>query len=78
MILDPAATLHTPEWLWLSTGIRAVDHAVEAICSREANAYCDGLSLHALRLFAEALPRNKREPHSLEARLACQPAPARG
>src|SRR5437763_1927712 len=27
VILDPRATLHTPEWLFLSTGIRAVDHA---------------------------------------------------
>ena len=31
--------LHTPEWLWLSTGIRAVDHCVEGICSNEAHAY---------------------------------------
>ena len=30
VILDPAVTVHTPEWLFLSTGIRAVDHAVEA------------------------------------------------
>src|ERR1700677_252688 len=28
VILDPAVTVHTPEWLFLSTGIRAVDHAV--------------------------------------------------
>ena len=35
VILDPRATLHTPEWLLLSTGIRAVDHAVEDICSPE-------------------------------------------
>ena len=33
VILDPATTVHTPEWLFLSTGIRAVDHAVEDICS---------------------------------------------
>ena len=33
VILDPAVTVHTPEWLFLSTGIRAVDHAVEDICS---------------------------------------------
>uniref|UniRef100_UPI0038F767F9 iron-containing alcohol dehydrogenase n=1 Tax=Streptomyces scabiei TaxID=1930 RepID=UPI0038F767F9 len=32
-ILDPAITVHTPEWLFLSTGIRALDHCVEAICS---------------------------------------------
>ena len=25
----PRLTVHTPEWLWLSTGIRAVDHCVE-------------------------------------------------
>ena len=28
VILDPAPTVHTPEWLFLSTGIRAVDHCV--------------------------------------------------
>ena len=31
--------MHTPEWLWLSTGIHAVDHAVETLCSIDANAY---------------------------------------
>jgi alcohol dehydrogenase class IV len=69
VILDPAITRHTPEWLWRSTGIRGVDHAVEAICSVDANAYCDGLALHALRLFSKNLSES-----SLEARLACQQA----
>jgi alcohol dehydrogenase class IV len=67
-------TRHTPEWLWLSTGVRAVDHAVEALCSIEANAYCDGLALHALRLFAEWLPHSRKHPEDLDARLACQQA----
>lgn len=31
--LDPAVTVHTPEWLWLSTSIRVIDHAVEGLCS---------------------------------------------
>ena len=31
VILDPAPTVHTPMWLWLSTGVRAVDHAVETL-----------------------------------------------
>jgi maleylacetate reductase len=70
VILDPQATLHTPEWLWLSTGIRGVDHAVETLCSIDAHPYCDGLALHALRLFADALPR----PDDLAARLTCQEA----
>jgi len=74
VILDPAITLHTPEWLWLSTGIRGVDHAVEALCSVDAHPYCDGLALHALRLFAEGLPRTKASPQDLAARLLCQQA----
>ncbi|MBI2748333.1 MAG: iron-containing alcohol dehydrogenase [Burkholderiales bacterium] len=74
VILDPAVTLHTPEWLWLSTGVRGIDHAVEALCSIEANAYCDGLALHALRLFAETLPRTRANPQDLDARLASQQA----
>ncbi|MEX2240135.1 MAG: iron-containing alcohol dehydrogenase [Burkholderiales bacterium] len=74
VILDPAITLHTPEWLWLSTGIRGVDHAVEALCSVDAHPYCDGLALHALRLFAEGLPRTKAAPQDLAARLSCQQA----
>ena len=74
VILDPAVTVHTPEWLWLSTGVRGIDHAVEAFCSLDANAYCDGLALHALRIFAEALPRTRAAPGDLDARLACQQA----
>jgi alcohol dehydrogenase class IV len=74
VILDPALTLHTPEWLWLSTGVRGIDHAVEALCSTEANAYCDGLALHALRLFAKNLSHTRSFPQDLDARLACQQA----
>ena len=74
VILDPAVTRHTPEWLWLSTGIRGVDHAAEALCSVDAHPYCDGLALHALRLFAEGLPRTKAAPEDLAARLLCQQA----
>lgn len=71
VILDPAATRYTPEWLWLSTGVRGIDHAVEALCSIDANAYCDGLALHALRLFVDAL---RAPPEDLQARLVCQQA----
>ncbi len=71
VILDPAATVYTPEWLWLSTGIRAVDHAVETYCSLDANDYTDGAALQALRLLSEGLPRVKADPGDLEARLQC-------
>ena len=52
VILDPAITAHTPEWLWLSTGIRAVDHCVEGVCSNEANAYADAQALKFWRSFS--------------------------
>lgn len=74
VILDPAVTVHTPEWLWLSTGIRAVDHAVETICSRSSQPLPDATAIHALRLFGQALPRSRANPDDLDARLDCQMA----
>jgi len=72
VILDPAITVHTPEWLWLSTGIRAVDHCVEGVCSKEANPYADAQALKGLALLASGLPRVKADPKDLAARLECQ------
>ena len=71
-ILDPALTVHTPEWLFLSTGIRAVDHCVEGLCSREAHPYADAQALRGLSMLAEGLPRVKADPRDLDARMACQ------
>ena len=71
VILDPALTRHTPEWLWLSTGIRAVDHAVEDICSVAPLPYVDGTAAHALGLLDAGLRRSKQDPADLGARLDC-------
>ena len=71
VILDPEVTLPTPEWLFLSTGVRAVDHAVETYLSIDANAYTDGACLQALRLLGEGLPRVKDDPTDLDARFKC-------
>jgi maleylacetate reductase len=71
-ILDPAISVHTPEWLWLSTGIRAVDHCVEGLCSREAHPYADAQALKGLSMLAQALPRVKANPGDLDARMDCQ------
>jgi maleylacetate reductase len=72
VVLDPAITLHTPQWLWLSTGIRAVDHCVEGICSKEAQVFGDAQALKGLALLASGLPRVRAEPEDLAARLDCQ------
>ena len=72
VVLDPAITIHTPEWLWLSTGVRSVDHATETLASFLSNDFCDGIADSALRLLAAGLPAVKAEPGDLDARLKCQ------
>ena len=71
VILDGAITRHTPEWLFLSTGIRAVDHAVETYLSLDANDYWDGAALHSLKLLHEGLTRVKKDADDLEGRQKC-------
>ncbi len=71
VILDPAVTVYTPEWLWLSTAIRAVDHAVEGICSIQPSPLIEAASLHALRLFGRSLKRTRNDGADMEARLEC-------
>ena len=72
VVLDPRATVHTPEWLFLSTGIRAVDHAVEDICSPQCQPISEGASFHALRLLGRGLSGVKADPLDLDARLEAQ------
>jgi len=69
VILDPAVTVHTPEWLWLSTGIRAIDHAVEGLCSIEGSPLVEATSLQAIHLLAQSLERTRQDPSDLPARL---------
>lgn len=71
VVLDPAITVHTPEWLWLSTGIRAFDHCVEGVCSNEAHPYGDAQGLQGIALLKSGLERSKAEPSNLDARLDC-------
>jgi maleylacetate reductase len=72
VILDPRATLHTPARLWLSTGIRAIDHAVESLCSTQAQPLTDATALHGLTLLSRSLRRYAEDPHDLCARLDAQ------
>jgi maleylacetate reductase len=72
VILDPRITVHTPQRLWLSTGIRAVDHAVESLCSINAQPLIDATSVRALALLGSALTRYAAVPLDLDARLDAQ------
>jgi maleylacetate reductase len=69
VVLDPAATLSTPLELLLSTGMKAVDHAVERLCAVQSNAYSDATGAKALELLTHALPAIKARPDDLAARL---------
>ena len=69
VILDAALTRHTPEWLFLSTGVRAFDHTVEALCSKAPTGYTDGTALHAMTLLMQGLAASKADPDDIEARL---------
>lgn len=74
IIYDPALAMFTPTWLWLSTAIRALDHAIEGYCSADAHAYVQGHYLHAMRMFANSLPAMKADPADLAARARNQEA----
>ncbi len=71
VVLDPEVTTHTPEWLWLSTGIRALDHAVEDLCSINLQPYVEGTARHALSLLGSGLAGSKADADDLGARLEC-------
>jgi maleylacetate reductase len=72
VVLDPAATLDTPDWLVFATGIRAVDHAIESYGSPLANPATEPLSLQGLRLLHRSLPQIKASPRDLRPRLEAQ------
>lgn len=72
VVLDPSVTVHTPEWIWMSTGVRSIDHAVETLGSYHSNYFADGLARSALQLLAEGLRRAKADPLDLDGRLQCQ------
>lgn len=74
VILDPELTVHTPERLWLSTGIRALDHAVETVYAPERDPFAIELSLRAIAMLRDALPRCRADGHDLHAREVAQVA----
>lgn len=74
VVLDPAATLETPEVLLLSSGIRAVDHAAERLCALDRAPFSDAVSRQALEMLAEALPAIRRNPADMAARGLAQQA----
>lgn len=72
VILDPETTVFTPERLWLSTGIRALDHAVEGFLYGGEHPITDTIGLEGARRLMHQLPRSKGAPEDLGLRLKLQ------
>lgn len=76
VILDPEAAQHTPLKLWLSTGIRALDHAIETLYRPGAAYPQQQLALAAIRDLFTYLPQcsEAKDQQDLMARAKLQVA----
>jgi alcohol dehydrogenase class IV len=74
IVLDPELCLTTPEYHWLSTGVRSMDHCIEALCSLEATAKSDEKAERGLRLLVPNLLKCKASAKDAFARGQCQMA----
>lgn len=72
IFLDPELTTQTPSWLWASTGVRSLDHAVESVYSPKHQPYVDTLTLEAIRILFQNLKASTSSPADLASRLSCQ------
>ena len=68
VIYDAQLTLETPMDLWLSTGIRALDHAVEGFLADGEHPFNDVMALEAVRRLLATLPQAKARPQDLDLR----------
>ena len=71
IVLDPDMTIGTPDWLWLSTGVKALDHCIERLYSRGNQPAIDAPVLSAAELLFNYLPLSKEGDSNSEARLQC-------
>jgi alcohol dehydrogenase class IV len=72
IVLDPEITLDTPLELWLSTGMKAIDHACEAMWGPRAHPFTDTLATEAIRVLRRSLPRTHADPRDLRPRADAQ------
>ena len=67
-LLDPEAALVTPPSLLLPSGMNALHHCIEGVCSIKANGISDALFLRAIRLLSSSLPEIRRAPENIDLR----------
>lgn len=72
VVLDPELAGHTPRALWAATGIKALDHAIETLCSTRAQPVTDALAYDALHRLLTHLAASVKDSDDLEAAGQCQ------
>ena len=71
VVLDPEMTAGTPDWLWLSTGVKALDHCIERLYCQGNQPAIDAPVLSAAEMLFHALPRSRQADGDAETRLQC-------
>jgi maleylacetate reductase len=71
IVLDPVMTEGTPDWLWLSTGVKALDHCIERLYGNGNQPAIDAPVLAAAEMIFTHLPRSRESDGDSEARLRC-------
>jgi maleylacetate reductase len=56
VINDPLLALETPDWLWITTGMRALDHAIECAYAIRHQPISDALASKSIQLMTKHLP----------------------
>jgi alcohol dehydrogenase class IV len=73
IIYDGDIAMYTPPRLWLSSGMRAIDHAIEMLYHPMAPETPNKLlSLSVVAELCKLLPQSKREPENVEVRQRLQ------
>jgi alcohol dehydrogenase class IV len=67
VVLDPKVAVTTPSRVFLATGIRALDHCVETLCSLESNEKGDRAASDGVTMLVPALLKYKKDPSDLDA-----------
>ena len=70
IINDPKLTIIAPEWVWLSTGVRGIDHCVEIYCRmHQPDEMVDEAAIEGFKLIVPNLLLTKQDWTNEEARL---------
>lgn len=69
VVLDPFLSISTPAETWLASGVRAVDHCVEGLCSNESTQDTDEAASNGLKLLVPNLLKTKKNWEDQEPRL---------